>query len=62
MGLTQAPANFQHAVESILKGKAGDHTLPVVVYLDNITVYGDMVNQVLEYMAEVMKWLALADS
>ena len=46
MGLMQAPAHFHYTVESILKGKAGDHSLPVVVYLDNITVYGNMVNQV----------------
>ena len=47
-------------VESILKGKAGDRTLPIVVYLDDITVYGDMVSQVLEDTAEAMKQLALA--
>ena len=41
MGLTQAPANFQFVVESILKGKLGDHALPVEVYLDDIAVYGD---------------------
>ena len=60
MGLTQAPACFQYVVESILIGKAGDSTLPVVVYLADITVYGDMVNQVLEDTAEAMKQLAAA--
>ena len=34
--------------------------MPVVVYLDDITVYGDTVNQVLENTAEAMKQLALA--
>ena len=50
-------------VESVLKGKAGDRALPVVylvVYLDDITVYGDTFNQVLENTAEAMKRLALA--
>ena len=47
-------------MESVLKGKAGDRTLPVVVYLDDITVYGDTVSQVLEDTAEAMKRLALA--
>ena len=41
MGLTQAPAHFQFMVESVLKGKLGDCALSVVVYLDNIAVYGD---------------------
>ena len=60
MGLTQAPAHFQYVVESILKGKDGDRALLVVVYLDDITVYGDTVSQVLEDTAEAMKRLALA--
>ena len=47
-------------MESILKGKAGDHALPVIVYLDDITVYGDMVSQVLEDTAEAIKRLASA--
>ena len=45
---------------STLKGRAGDRTLLVVVYLDDITVYGDMVSQVLEDTAEAVKRLALA--
>ena len=55
MGLTQAPAHFQYVVESVLKGIAGDRTLLVVVYLDDITVYGVMVSQVLEDTVEAMK-------
>ena len=41
MGLTQAPAHLLFVVESVLKGKPGDRSLPVVVYLDDIAVYGD---------------------
>ena len=55
MGLTQAPAHFQYVVESVLKGKAGDRILPVIVYLDDITIYEDMGIQVLEDTAEAMK-------
>ena len=39
--LTQAPAYFQLVVELVLKGKPGDCALPVVVYLDDIAVFGD---------------------
>ncbi len=41
MGLTQAPAHFQYVVEDVLKPKSGEKPLPVVVYLDDIAVYGD---------------------
>lgn len=41
MGLTQAPAHFQFVVEDVLRGGEGDRPLPVVVYLDDIAVYGD---------------------
>lgn len=41
MGLTQAPAHFQFVVEDVLKGGPDDRPLPVVVYLDDIAVYGD---------------------
>ena len=47
-------------MESVLKGKPGDRALPVVVYLDDITVYGDTVEQVLQDTAEAMKRLATA--
>ena len=40
-GLTQVPAHFQFMVEMVLKGKPGDCNLPVVVYLDDIAVFGD---------------------
>lgn len=35
-------------VEDVLKGKQGDQELPVVVYLDDIAVFGDTQEQVLE--------------
>ena len=41
MGLTQAPAHFQFVVEDVLKGGPNDRPLPVVVYLDDIAVFGD---------------------
>ena len=41
MGLIQAPVHFQFIVESVLKVKLGNCTLPVVVYLDDIAVFGD---------------------
>ena len=41
MGLTQAPARFQFVVESVLRGEPGDRPLPVVVYLDDIAVFGE---------------------
>ena len=41
MGLAQAPEHFQFMVESVLKGKPGDHALLLVVYLDDIAVFGD---------------------
>lgn len=47
-------------MEDVLKGKPGDRLLPVVVYLDDITVYGDSVEQVLKDTAEAMKRLAAA--
>ena len=46
MGLTQVPAHFQFVVELVLKGKPGDRALLVVVYLEDIAVYGDNEAQV----------------
>ncbi len=60
MGLTQAPAHFQFVVEDVLKGKPGDRPLPVVVYLDDIAVYGDDQDQVLEDTLEAIRRLATA--
>ena len=60
MGLTQAPAHFQFMVELVLKGKPGDRALLVVVYLDDIAVYGDNEAQVLEDTLEAVRHLTEA--
>ena len=44
-------------MESVLRGKPGDRQLPVVVYLDDIAVYGDDQDQVLEDTLEVIRRL-----
>ena len=60
MGLTQAPAHFQVVVESVLRGGTGDRPLPVVVYLDDIAVFGDDQEQVLEDTLEAIGRLTRA--
>ena len=60
MGLTQAPAHFQCVVEDVLWGKPGDRPLAVVVYLDDIAVYGDSWEQVLEDTLEAIRRLTTA--
>ena len=47
-------------VESIIRGKPEDEKLPAVVYLDDIAVFGDTVEEVLKATAEVMRRLAKA--
>ena len=47
-------------MESVLHGGLDDRPLPVVIYLDNIAVYGDTQEQVLEDTLEVVKRLAAA--
>ena len=47
-------------VESALKSKAGEEELPVMVYLDDIAVFGDSVEEVLRVTSEAMKRLARA--
>ena len=47
-------------VESVLRGGPDDPPLPVVIYLDNIAVYGDTQEQVLEDTLEAVKQLATA--
>ena len=42
-------------VESVLCGRPDGHPLPVVVYLDDIALYGDTQEQVLEDMLEAVK-------
>ena len=60
LDLTQAPTHFQFVVESVLHGEPGNHPLPVVVYLDNIAVYGDTKEQVVEDTLEIIKQLTTA--
>ena len=45
-------------MESVLRGGPDDGPLPVVIYLDNIAVYVDTQEQVLEDMLEAVKQLA----
>ena len=45
-------------VESVLHGGLDDCPLPVVIYLDDIAMYGDTQEQVLEDMLEAVKRLA----
>ena len=47
-------------MESVLKGKPGEEELPVLVYLDDIAVFGDSVEEVLRVTSEAMKRLARA--
>ena len=47
-------------VGSVLHGGPDNPPLPVVVYLDNIAVYGDTQEEVLEDTLEAVKWLTVA--
>ena len=47
-------------VKSILCGGLDNCPLPVVIYLDDIAVYGDTEKEVLEDTLEAVKWLAVA--
>ena len=47
-------------VESILCSTPGSCPLPVVIYLDNIAIYGDTQIEVLKDMLEAVKQLAVA--
>ena len=44
----------------MLKGKPGEEELPVLVYLDNIAVFGYSVEEVLRVTSEAMRRLATA--
>ena len=59
MGLTQAPAHFQFVVEDVLKGGPACCP-PVVVYLDDIAVFGDDQAAVLEDTLEAIQRLTEA--
>ena len=60
MGLTQAPAHFQFVVESVLHGEPGNHPLPLLVYFDDIAMYGDTQEKVPDDTLEAIKQLAAA--
>ena len=60
MGLTQAPAHFQFVVEDVLRGRPDARPIPVVVYLDDIAVFGDDQEQVLEDTLEAVRRLTEA--
>lgn len=47
-------------MEDVLRGSPGDRRLPVVVYLDDIAVYGDDQEQVLEDTLEAIRRLTKA--
>ena len=47
-------------VDSILCGGPDDHPLPVVIYLDNIAIYRDTQDQLLEDTVEAIKLLTTA--
>ena len=44
----------------MLKGELGEKELPVLVYSDDIAVFGDSVEEVLRVTSEAMKGLARA--
>ena len=46
-GLTQAPAHFQAVVEDIVTC-GGKDKLPCSIYIDDITLYGDDLDDLLE--------------
>ena len=54
------PAHFQFIVENALCDILGKRPLPVVVYLDDIAVYGGIQEQVLEDTLEAIKHLTAA--
>ena len=47
-------------VEDVLRGREGERPLPAVVYLDDIAVFGDDPETVLQDTAEAIRRLARA--
>ena len=47
-------------IGSVLHSGPANCPLPIVIYLDNIAVYGDTQEEVLEDTLEAVKWLATA--
>ena len=54
------PTYFQFMVKTILCGTQFDHPLPIVIYLDDIAMYGDTQEQTLEDMFISIKLLTAA--
>ena len=61
MGLTWAPTHFWFVVESVLSSVQGSHPLSIVIYLDDIAMYGDSKEQVLQDTLEAIKQLYSAN-
>ena len=47
-------------VESVLHGALGDCPLPVIIYPDDVAMFGETLEEVLEDMHEAVKQLAAA--
>ena len=60
MGLMYAPIYFQFVVKSVPFSEPGSCPFPIVVYLDDIAMDGDTKKQMVEYMLEIIKQLAMA--
>ena len=60
MGLMWANTYFKFFVEIVLLGEPSSHPLPIVIYLNNIAIYGATQKQLLENMLGDIKWLTTA--
>ena len=58
-GLTQAPAFFQTVMEDVVSAGGTDH-LPLMIYLDDVIIFGDDLEKLLGQAEVVMKRLAAA--
>ena len=47
-------------VESVLCIGPGSCPLPIIIYLDDIAIYGNTQEEVLQNMLEAIRWLAVA--
>ena len=60
IGLIEVPFYFQHTVESIMCSELCSHPFPIAIYLDDIVMYGDTQEQVLDDTLEATEHLVLA--
>ena len=58
-GLTQAPAHFQAVIEDIATC-GGKEKLPCSIHIDDITLYGNDLDDLLETSWLVIEWLTNA--